>query len=138
MKNILSILLLVTSASLPAITFAGGDVCSGNICIFTSLSDSTKHAQFYCDVTGKVSEVRLVNHNVLISGFKVPNPDAGILTLKGSQVNDLQAHYFDVINDPKHNSVVKTMVVELPTNHSVVCHIGKGGRQKVYPGAYGR
>ena len=134
MKKLLGALTLVAATCLTPVAFAGGDICTGSTCYFPSLIGSDKHSNFYCDVTGEVSEVRLANHNVLVKGFRDSNPDGGTLTLKGRRVNDLKKYYFDVTNDFKHTSLVKTVSVEQPTDGSVVCHIGTGARKDAYKG----
>jgi hypothetical protein len=129
MNKLLGSLSLVALTCLSPLAFAGGDACVGNTCYFPSLINSDKQSTFYCDVTRDVSEVRLANHNVIVKGFREIEPGSGTLTLKGRHVKYLKDYYFVVTNDFSHTSLAKTVVVEQPTDGSVVCHAGMGGRK---------
>lgn len=116
--------------------FAATNFCEGDFCYFGSVKENSNHVQFYCDIDSGVTSVSFENHNVLISGFKVNNPDAGTLDLKGKELQNLKDYYFDVISDPDHKSFFKSVTFKADGG-SITCHIGTGNRAARYPGSYG-
>lgn len=109
----------------------------GSICVFDSFyENSDTEVDFYCDAEYSVG-VKMINHRVLVSGFLTGDDiGAGTYSYNGSNVGKFfNTYYFTVKNDPKRLDGAK--YVYIYSAGLISCKIGRGGRRKPLPGAFG-